>query len=93
MTSLERKVRANRGGGERGYIMCDEVLVAVALQPSLVTSSVTQYATVELNGSVSRGQMVVDWRGFLNKKPNVVIVTDINRAALKSLLLKALSYK
>ena len=81
-----------RSNGSPSYITCDEVLVAVALCPDVVTSSSSQYVTVELKGEFSRGQMCVDWRRHLGKSANVTLVTDINKVVYMSLLKKSLSH-
>jgi len=39
---------------------------------------------------LTRGQMVVDWRGHLGKKPNVRIVEEVNIEAHKALMMKSL---
>ncbi|KAJ7378707.1 ras small GTPase RAC1 [Desmophyllum pertusum] len=45
--------------------------MAVAIQPEIVTKETSVYATLELHGHLTRGQMVVDWRGHLGQKPNI----------------------
>ncbi|KAL5011833.1 hypothetical protein ScPMuIL_010384 [Solemya velum] len=60
------------------YVPCDELATAVALWDDVIKSHVHVYATVELAGKLTWGQMVVDWQGILNKPKNVKIITDIN---------------
>lgn len=47
---------------ERGYPFADPLGVAVAIDPSLITHQEWLPVTVELNGTHTRGQTVVDWR-------------------------------
>lgn len=42
-------------------IICDAVALAYALDPSLATKKATVWCGVELEGSLTRGQTVVDW--------------------------------
>ena len=45
---------------------------------------------MELQGQLTRGQMVVDWRGKFGKEPNVDIVTKIDIEKVKKLYVKML---
>ncbi|XP_077993337.1 nucleoside hydrolase-like isoform X2 [Glandiceps talaboti] len=58
---------------------CDTLAMAVALKPAIVLESEKKFAIVELNGSLTRGQMVVDWMGRLEKKENINIVLKLDR--------------
>jgi len=77
-------------GMGRGYTSCDPLAMSVAVQPEIVTKETSVYATLELHGQLTRGQMVVDWRGHLGKKPNVRIVEEVNIEAHKALMMKSL---
>jgi inosine-uridine nucleoside N-ribohydrolase len=68
------------------YVPCDEIAVAVALQDEVAKESTCVYATVELAGRHTWGQMVVDWNGVLNKAPNVTIVTKLDADRYETLL-------
>ena len=46
---------------EDAAIICDAVAVAYALDPTLATKSARVWVGVELQGSLTRGQTVVDW--------------------------------
>jgi purine nucleosidase len=61
-----------------GYLLPDPLAMAVALDPALVQQSETHYVTVELQGTHTRGQTVVDYFGQTGRAPNVTIVTQIN---------------
>ena len=73
-----------------GYTTCDPLAMAVAVHPDIVTKETSVYATLELHGHLTRGQMVVDWRGHLGKEPNVKIVQEVNMEAHKALMMKSL---
>jgi purine nucleosidase len=57
----------------------DAIAMAAAIEPDIVLQQETCYAQVELAGSATRGQLVVDWFHLLQKLPNVNIVTAIDR--------------
>ncbi|XP_062574559.1 nucleoside hydrolase-like [Saccostrea cucullata] len=67
---------------ELGYRSCDVFATAVAIDSSIVLKSVDIFATVELNGNLTRGMLVADWRDKLKKSPNVTIVekTDVEKS-------------
>lgn len=73
-----------------GYTTCDLLAMAVAVQPDIVMKETSVYATLEMHGHLTRGQMVVDWRGHLGKKPNVKIVQQVNMEAVKALMMESL---
>ncbi|XP_061188405.1 nucleoside hydrolase-like [Saccostrea echinata] len=77
--STVNRQKTNR---ELGYISCDVFATAVAIDSSIVLESVDIFATVELNGSLTRGMLVADWRDKLKKSPNVTIVekTDVEKS-------------
>eukprot|EP00899_Mesostigma_viride_P023013 jgi/Mesvir1/3897/Mv19843-RA.1 len=58
---------------------CDTLAAAIALQPALIASSLKAYVGVELTGSLTRGQSVLDRRATLDKPPNVVLVTLVDK--------------
>ena len=78
-----------RTGFGEGYTTCDPLAMAVAIHPGIVTKERSVYATVELHGHLTRGQMVVDWRGHLGKKHNVMIVEEVNMEVHRALLMKS----
>jgi len=61
-----------------GFLLPDPLAMAVILDPSLVREAMHQYATIELNGAQTRGQVMVDYFGILRQEPNVEIVTEID---------------
>ncbi|MCC6613297.1 MAG: nucleoside hydrolase [Anaerolineae bacterium] len=60
-----------------GYLLPDPLSMAVTLEPDIVQASTTHYMSVELNGSLTRGQTVIDYIGLLQREPNVRIVTGV----------------
>ncbi len=69
------------------YIHCDEVAMATAIAGDrLIKDSFSCYATVEVAGELTSGQLVIDALGRLGRSSNVTIVTSINRDVLLSLL-------
>ncbi|KAL4233060.1 hypothetical protein ACF0H5_007746 [Mactra antiquata] len=60
------------------YRSCDLNAMATVVDPSVITSTQDVFATVELNGTYTRGMMVVDWRNSLKKSPNVTLINSVN---------------
>ncbi|KAJ8312030.1 hypothetical protein KUTeg_009403 [Tegillarca granosa] len=77
---------------ERSYISCDLLTMAVCVDRTVAMETVDKYVTVELTGSITRGEMIVDWRDRLQKNPNVCVVLsyDINKVPV--LFTQALLY-
>ncbi|KAK3590504.1 hypothetical protein CHS0354_037551 [Potamilus streckersoni] len=71
------------------FIPCDEIAMATALNPGIILKSVNVYATVEFKGHFTCGQMVIDWEGSLNKKPNIDVVMNIDDNKYVDMLFKA----
>ena len=89
--------------GETGISLPDPVAMAVALDPSIVTSSSTHYVDVEVASELTRGMTVVDrlnaagnarnreqWREYLDRAPNVSVAWSIDVPRWKQVLLDAL---
>ena len=68
------------------WYSCDAVCMALVADPRVVLSSLKRYCTVELHGSLTRGQLVVDYNGSWNKSPNVELITHIDTEPVKKLL-------
>lgn len=64
--------------GNEGYVMPDQLAMAVALRPDLIQESGHHYVTVELNGALTRGQTVIDYAHASGKPANTHIVTALN---------------
>ena len=57
----------------------DGLAMAVAIEPDIVKESVKHYASIELNGAQTRGQICVDWFSLGKKPANVEIVLEIDQ--------------
>ncbi len=68
-----------------GYLLPDPLAMALLLEPSIVQASNFQAVSVELNGSHTRGQTVIDHFGFSGQAPNVHVVTRLDTAAVYAL--------
>ncbi|EDO33492.1 predicted protein, partial [Nematostella vectensis] len=69
------------------YITCDPFTVAVVARPDIITKSKMVYLTVELDGRITRGQVVVDWRGVMGKPPNVLLIENVDMSKFKRMML------
>ncbi|KAL5015916.1 hypothetical protein ScPMuIL_005505, partial [Solemya velum] len=58
---------------------CDLFTMATIVDPDVITETKDVHAVVELHGQITRGQMVVDWRGLLAQEPNVRLITKIDK--------------
>ena len=76
------------------YIPCDEYAVGALLNPKgIVLESKDVYATVELKGEYTRGQVVVDWSGALKRNCNVTLVTKVSSTELCQMIKNAMEWK
>ncbi|XP_032236197.2 inosine-uridine preferring nucleoside hydrolase [Nematostella vectensis] len=88
--SISGKVKEFEKGGP--WLTCDPFAVAVAVCPNIVKKAKMVHATIELEGKVTRGQMVVDWRGVLKKDCNVRLVEEVDLEMFKALLIESVQY-
>lgn len=68
--------------------MADPVAMAVALDPSLITESVTAYTQVETSKSLAYGAIAVDHIGQTGRKPNATTVISIDGPRMKEFIYK-----
>jgi purine nucleosidase len=73
------------------YLLADALAMAVALEPSLVTASQTRHVAVELHGTHTRGQTVIDHVGKLRKPATVEIVMAVDMERITQMLRAMLS--
>lgn len=80
--------REKQKGIAKSYIMVwDQLTMASAIKKDLLIQSVNVYATVELHGMHTRGQLIVDWKKKQNKhQPNVRLLQQFNQAMFDSLI-------
>ena len=64
---------------------CDMSAMATAIDPDTVLDAVDVFATVEVKGQFTRGMMVADWRGILEKNKNVKVVKKIDTLRAREL--------
>ena len=72
------------------FVMCDELLMACAIDNSLIQKSERVYSSVNLQRGVLRGQAIIDWENHLKKQPNSTLVLDIDMNSLMLMLKTAL---
>lgn len=69
------------------WIPCDAILAATFLRPDIVMRSQNCHATVELHGTHTRGQVIIDHLKL--KEPNVHLIEEVDTSILKEMLLWA----
>lgn len=69
------------------WISCDAMLAAAVLCPDIVIKSQKCHATIELHGTHTRGQVVLDHLQV--KDPNVHLIEKVDTSVLKKMLLWA----
>jgi purine nucleosidase len=57
----------------------DGLALAAAVEPGIVTKSEKKYVSIELHGSRTRGQTVVDWYGSTRQPPNTEIILELDQ--------------
>ena len=65
---------------EWGWVPCDPLALALAIDNSLIVESQQYFCEVELHGTQTRGMSVVDWYGQQEQAPNVTLVEFVNLA-------------
>ncbi len=80
-----KKAREELSLGE--YTMLwDMLAMAVAIDNDMIINSQEVYATVETHGQLTRGAVVIDWLGKLQKEPNVRLVMSVKQEKFQELL-------
>jgi purine nucleosidase len=73
--------------GEAMMFLPDELALALAVEPSIVTKAERHHVTMELRGENTRGQTTVDWFDNTGREPNVNVVLEINMERFYELVL------
>lgn len=60
------------------YLLPDPLAMAIALEPELISESERHHVAVELQGTLTRGQTVIDYSRQTGKLSNVEVVTQID---------------
>lgn len=76
--------------GERVLYGADALAMAVALEPTIVTRAEQHAVQVELAGSHTRGQTIIDWHGRTGKPKNCRVVMEVNHSRFLALMEQAL---
>ncbi|XP_067670247.1 nucleoside hydrolase-like [Haliotis asinina] len=74
-----------------GIRLCDLKAMVACIDETAILEKKKVYATIELCGAVTRGQMAVDWRAHSTETPNVTVVTKLCTEAVALLFADALS--
>lgn len=77
--------RLSEAGYEASVLIPDTLTMAVTLRPELILASENHHVSVELTGSLSRGQTITDHRNWVRVKPNVVTVTEVEMGGVADL--------
>lgn len=88
INAVEDSIYSTKGKGNF-YRPCDAFLAAVVLMPGL-EKSIKYHADIELIGSKTRGQMVLDHLKI--NKPNIQLIENIDFVSFQQLMLTALNY-
>ena len=80
-TAITAKVRdyLRQTAQRQTLYAADPLAMAVAIEPSIVTSSETHHVRVELNGRHTRGQTIVDWKDRSGAEANANIILEVNK--------------
>ncbi|XP_060682975.1 pyrimidine-specific ribonucleoside hydrolase RihA-like [Hemiscyllium ocellatum] len=75
---------------EAGFLSCDSIAMAAAIDESDVTEYIHYGVSVKLQGSVTRGMMIVDTLNQLRKQNQAFIMTKCDVEKFKQLMMSAL---
>ena len=89
MKKISTKIKEYEAKMNGPFITCDPFAVCAALKPQIVQEETSVHATVELKEGLTRGQMVIDWRGMLNKAANVRLITKIDLDLFMKMMLNS----
>ncbi|MCB9456880.1 MAG: nucleoside hydrolase [Anaerolineaceae bacterium] len=64
--------------GIPGYLLPDPLAMAIAVEPDIALEAGMFAVSVELNGALTRGQTVIDYRGMRGQPANVRVVTALD---------------
>lgn len=68
----------------------DGLALAAVVEPAIVTKSEKKYVSIELHGSQTRGQTVVDWYGRTGNPPNTEIILELDQERFIELMANGL---
>ncbi|XP_071858370.1 pyrimidine-specific ribonucleoside hydrolase RihA-like isoform X2 [Bombus fervidus] len=85
MNDIEYAYQKTRKRQFSNYITCDAILAAILLKPEIAQNVVPYHADIELNGTRTRGQVVLDH--LLSNEPNVLLIQNFDSESFKKLLI------
>ncbi|CAL8109771.1 unnamed protein product [Orchesella dallaii] len=71
------------------WLVADGILMSCALDNSIILEKQDHFARVEVDGTLTRGMLVVDKARIVEDPPNVQLITRLNVPAFETLLLWA----
>jgi purine nucleosidase len=80
----------SEAGGIDGIAHPDSLMMAMAINNTLILERGHFFVDVEHDGRLTRGYSVVDLHGVLNEAPNAEVVLKADKGAFKSMLLELL---
>lgn len=78
MHAISDNLAGSSRGRRAGFPLPDPLAASVTLAPEAVVAAPERYVTVELAGTLTRGQTVVDYRGVSSRAPNTRVVTEFD---------------
>lgn len=73
------------------YLLPDPLAMAITLRPDLIRQSGKFYTAVELNGTHTRGQTVIDYNHTSGRAPNVNVIQALDTDGVYEMFVAALS--
>ncbi|TNN52598.1 Inosine-uridine preferring nucleoside hydrolase [Liparis tanakae] len=74
----------------QGFNSCDTYAMAAAIDDTFIIESEEVAVSVELEGTYTRGMMVLDYMGLLKKKHKAIIMKKVDLEKFKKMLVKSL---
>uniref|UniRef100_A0A096LWK4 Si:dkey-4e7.3 n=2 Tax=Poecilia formosa TaxID=48698 RepID=A0A096LWK4_POEFO len=88
--SMEESKKDSGSLNSTGFISCDSFAMAAAVDDSFVTESDRYPVSVELAGTHTRGMMIVDTLGLLNKTHKACIMKKVDMGKFEKMMMAAL---
>ncbi|XP_034407553.1 inosine-uridine preferring nucleoside hydrolase-like [Cyclopterus lumpus] len=74
----------------KGFNSCDTYAVAAAIDDTFITESDEVAVSVELEGTYTRGMMVLDYMGLLQKKHKAFVMKQVDLEKFKQMFMNSL---